>query len=131
MVTPDNADLTGLIRVGHWSPTDFTFRGEGEGAYIAQLSWPRQRAVVELWCFEHEELPVPENPPNHSEVYVEPGTLTSSEAMGQVLAECAVLAAEAGAKQIGLPCPSDLRLEEETLDIIERKFHWAWLRKKL
>ena len=133
MLTPDNVDLTGLIRSSHWSPTDFTFRGDEERAYIAELTWPDTRAVLELWRYEEgrDDLPVPENPPNKTEVYVEPSALSSPETMSEILAACAVLAAEAGAEQITLPCPSNMALEEKKLDIIERQFRFAWLRKKL
>jgi len=74
---------------------------------------------------------VPPNVPNRSELYVTPETLRSSEAMSDVLVACASLAAEAGAGEIRLPCPSDCPLDPTRLDIIDRRFAFAWLRKRL
>jgi hypothetical protein len=107
-VAPEKANLAGLVRVSHWCPTDFTFRGEGESAYIVELAWPRTRAILELWRFEDGDRPVPENPPNKSELFVEPKALASPRIMGDILAECAALAGEVRAEQIQLPCPSVL-----------------------
>ena len=131
--TPETADLTGLIRASHWSPTDFTFRGDDEATHLAELSWPDRRAIVELWHHQlgRDNCPVPENPPNRSELYVEPDALTSAQAMTEILAECAALAGELGAGQIQLPCPSELELDSAKIDVIDRQFAFAWLRKSL
>ena len=134
MLTPESADLTGLIKASHWCPTDFVFRCEwggfgNEGAYMAELSWPEHRAILELWRLD--DKPVPENPPDKSELYVEPDALTSPEKMTEILAECAALAAEAGAEQIPLPCPSEIEPAEGAVDVIDRQFAFAWLRKQL
>jgi len=134
VLTPATADLAGLIKVNHWSPTDFTFRGYDEPTYLADLSWPDDRAVVELWHFRADKvdhLPVPDNPPNRSELFVQPDALASPSAMSEILAECASLAAELGAEQIQLPCPSEIDLDTDKLDVIDRRFAFAWLRKRL
>jgi hypothetical protein len=128
-VSPDAVNLGGLIRVSHWCPTDFTFRREGEDACLLELCWPRQRALLELWRLD--DLPVPENPPTKSEVFAEPKALTSAKAMGTILAECSKLAGETGAEQIALPCPSDVPLDQSGLDVLDRQFAFAWLRKPL
>ena len=80
---------------------------------------------------EVDHLPVPENPPNKTELYTTFETATSASMMNTVLAECAALAAETGAEQIQLPCPSELALDTSKLDVIDRQFAFAWLRKRL
>jgi hypothetical protein len=133
VVTPESANLSGLIRVNHWSPTDFSFRGEEESTHLAEITCPEGRAVVELWHYRPgaANAPVPGNPPNRSELFVEPGVLASPRLMTDVLVECAALARELGAERIQLPCPSDLRPDANRLNIIERSFAFAWLRKAL
>lgn len=59
-----DVDLTGLIKVNHWSPTDFTFRDQDEPSYLAEFSVAKTRAIAELWHFNDDgpyNLPVPEN----------------------------------------------------------------------
>ncbi len=129
-VTPETADLTGLIKANHWCPTDFTFRGEEEQTYLAQLRWSDKRAIVDLWRHDPDG-PVPENPPNLSELFVQPGTLASPEQMSEILVECAALAGELDAEQIKLPCPSEMALDDDRLDVLDREFAFAWLRKRL
>jgi len=68
--------------------------------------------------------------PNKSELYVPPAALASSKIMTEILAECAALAGEIGAEQIPLPCPCDVDLGAG-LDVIERQFAFAWLRKRV
>jgi hypothetical protein len=133
MLTPGRTDLSGLIRVSHWAPTDFTFRADEERGYIAGLTWPDRRAVLELWRYEdgRDDVPVPPNVPNRAELYVQPEALFSPEAMGEVLAECAALAGEAGAREIPLPCPSEVAPDDADLEVLERRFAFAWLRKRL
>ncbi|HET6426985.1 MAG TPA: sigma-70 family RNA polymerase sigma factor [Phycisphaerae bacterium] len=136
MHTAATADLSGLIRASHWSPTDFTFRPfeerAAEGQYIAEMVWPDRRAVLELWRYERgrDDLPIPEHVPNKSELYVQPEALSSPELMTEILVECAALARETGAEQIPLPCPSDVDVGAP-LDVVERQFAFAWLRKRL
>lgn len=126
--------LIGLIKVNHWSPTDFTLRDEEEPTYLAEFTVADTRAIVELWCNNPDglqNLPVPVNPPNKSELFVEPRVLSSRELMTEALEKCLSLAAELGAEQIQLPCPSDIQPDTDRLDIAERDFAFAWLRKKL
>ena len=134
-LTPETANLAGLIKASHWSPTDFAFRGYDEPSHLADLRWPDKRAIVELWHFrpgeKPEHLPVPEYPPNRSELFVEPAALTTPAAMSEILAECAVIAGELGAEEIQLPCPSEVEPDADKLDVIDRQFAFAWLRKRL
>jgi len=131
VLKPEDVDLTGLIKVSHWSPTDFTFRDEG---WIAELIWDSHRAVLELWCHDPGsiyDLPVPEHAPTHSELYAEPQALSSPSQMSIILSKCASLAGELGAREIPLPCPSDLDVDPSQLDAISRDFAFAWMRKRL
>ena len=125
----------GLIKASHWSPTDFAFRGYDEPSHLADLRWPDKRAIVELWHFRSgqkpEHLPVPDYPPNRSELFVEPAALTTPAAMSEILAECAAIAGELGAEEIQLPCPSEVEPDADKLDVIDRQFAFAWLRKRL
>ena len=131
-LSPKDVDLGGLIKASHWSPTDFTFRDGEESFSVTELSWPDHRAVLELWRYvgREESLPPP-GIPNRSEFYVEPKVLTSPELLDDVLAECSSIAFEAGAKEIELPCPCDIKIDTGKLDVIEREFAFAWMRKHL
>ena len=51
--------------------------------------------------------------------------------MTAMLVECAALAGELGAEEIPLPCPSNLELAPDVLEVIDRRFAFAWLRKRL
>ena len=122
MLAPAEADLSGLVRVNHWSPTDFTFRGEDERAYIAELTWPGRRAILELWRDEpgRDGLPVPLHRPNRSELYAEPAALACPDAMSEILAECAALAGEA-VTTIGL---DDLEAQPRYETLLSRLRAW-------
>jgi GNAT superfamily N-acetyltransferase len=133
-VASKDVDVSGLIKVNHWSPTDFTFRDEEEPTCLAEFTVADTRAIVELWCNNPDglqNLPVPENPPNKSELFVEPRVLSSCGLVTEALEKCLSLAAELGAEQIQLPCPSDIQPNTDRLDIAEREFAFAWLRKGL
>jgi hypothetical protein len=134
VMAPDRKRLAGLVKVDHWSPTGFTFRSDDEPAYLAELNWPDRRAVVELRHYDPKmpgALPMPPNVPNRAELYVPPDVLQSAPVMTEILAECAALADELGAQQIDLPCPSDMIPDPAGLDILDREFAFAWLRKRL
>jgi RNA polymerase sigma-70 factor, ECF subfamily len=133
-LAPSREHLSGLVKLDHWSPTGFTFRSEDEPAHVAELAWPGGRAVAELWHFDPQSqggLPVPPNAPNRAELYVPPEVLGSAPILTDILVECAALAGELGARQIELPCPSDVIVDPARLDILDRKFAFAWLRKRL
>ena len=133
-VRPHEADLSGLIKVSHWSPTDFTWREDSERAWISEIAWEGHRAMLELWTYDPQtdgSLPVPEVPPERSELYAEPDVLSSSKSMSALLRECACLAGEAGANEIELPCPSSLALDPGFLDVVKREFAFAWFRKQI
>jgi len=90
------------------------------------------RAIVELWRVEAGgDRPVPENPPNKSELPVQAKALTSPRIRGESLTECAALAVEVRAKEIHLPCPSNLALDDKKLTVTKREFAFAWRRKPL
>jgi len=134
VIAADEVDLAGLVRANHWSPTDFTFRGEEETPYLVDLTWPHRRAVVEFWRLEPQgprRHPVPENAPDSTELFVPPEALTSSEAMTEILVECAAAAGQLVAEQIRLSCPSDVAVDSDALQITSRQFAFAWLRKEL
>ena len=76
-------------------------------------------------------VPVPENPPCRCHLYASPGVLASSPAIGELLAECARLAGEAGARELDFPCPCDLELNPERVQVLAREFAFAWFRKSL
>ena len=125
--------LAGLIKVSHWSPTDFTFRDDEDQWSVSELSGPWGRAILELWRYEpsaEHDPPVPPNAPNRSELYVEPDALNSGAAMTSILAECAAVAGDHGADRMELPVPS--RLETgPPLEVLDRRFTYAWMRKEL
>ena len=133
MSSVDDLDLNGLIKVNHWSPTDFVHEADVERTWIAELAWPEYRAVLELLGPEVDDYaqPVPPSKPVKSTLYAEPQALTSPDAMTEILAECAALVGELGAEQLGFPCPSEIELDESKVDVIERAFAFAWLRKRL
>ena len=123
--------VEGLIKVSHWSPTDFTFRDDEDRWSVSELSGPWGRAILELWRYEpsgERDPPVPPNAPNRTELYVESEALSSAEAMSAILAECAAIAAEHGAAQIELPLPGGLGAQPG-LEVLDRRFAYAWMRK--
>ena len=130
----DAAYLSGLIKVSHWSPTDFTFRDDEDQWSATELSPSGHRAVLELWRYEPgnaPDPPIPPGTPNRTELYAEPDVLASAEAMSEVLRNCAAIAAKHGATQIELPCPSDIEVDAGSLGVLERRFAYAWMRKPL
>jgi len=137
--TPKEADLSGLIRVDHWAPTDFCFRagflksedGWSANGWMTEITSGKNRAILELWRFEEtgDDLPVPENVPNRSELYAEPTLLNSSAGLSILLEQCACIAAELGASETWLPCPSELELDPNHVDVLDRKFAFSWFRK--
>jgi hypothetical protein len=133
VIRREDGDLSGLVRASHWSPTDFMFR---DGGQIVELSWDDRRAILELWGCEFVDgkwidIPVPDQPPRNTELYVEPDVLKSSPDLSRLLQECSRLAGRAGAERIPLPCPSSLVLDGEWLDVEERRFAYSWFRKRL
>jgi RNA polymerase sigma factor (sigma-70 family) len=140
--TPKDVALSGLVRVSHWAPTDFTFRagflksedGWSANGWMTEITSGKNRAILELWRFDpetNENPPVPENVPNRSELYAEPTLLTSSADLSVLLEQCACIAAELGASEIYLPCPSELELDPNHVDVLDRKFAFSWFRKCL
>jgi hypothetical protein len=126
-----NVDVRGLLRVNHWCPTDFWHHSPEEIHHFTEFSTPHGRALLELWRAEpaaKSDPPVPPNVPNQAALNVDPDILRSADAIGLILAECVGVAAELGAQAIPLPCPSDIQLDEPTLDVLERTFRYAWLR---
>ena len=133
VVSPETADLSRLIRANHWSPTDFTFRGDEEPTYLVELRWLDYRVILEHWHYVpgQQNAPVPPNPPNRCELFVPAEALESTAMMNEILLECAAVAGELGAAEIPLPCPSTLELTSDVLEVLDRQFAFAWLRKRL
>lgn len=108
---------------------------DDERVYIAEFVVSGERAVLELFGPEDQArnmvLPAPEHAPASADVFASPNALKSPELMSEILRQCAYLAGEAGAQQIGLPCPSDIELDPAMVDVISREFRYAWMRKKL
>jgi RNA polymerase sigma factor (sigma-70 family) len=128
------ADLSGLIRVSHWAPTDFTFRtgledGWSGNGWMTEITSGKNRAILELW--RDDDLPVPQNVPTLSELHAEPALLTSGAKLSVLLEQCAHVAAELGASEIALPCPSELELDPNRVEVLDRRFAFSWLRKRI
>jgi len=134
MIPLSELDLSDVVKVDHWSPSDFHHAWECERTWIAELTWPEHRAVLELLgpCDDNDfAQPVPAHAPERAVLYVSPAALTSPEVMSTIIAESATLAGEAGADEIRLPCASDIELSPDLVDVTERKFAFAWMRKRL
>lgn len=128
----EDMDLTGLLKLNHWSPTDFAWRDEGEQTVVLELAWEDERAVVEFWRYEHgRETRVPPEAPDRADVFVVPATLTSPARMTRLLAECAYQADRLGAETVRLPCPGDITPDSARVEMLDREFGVAWLRKHL
>ncbi len=133
MLKPSELNPKGLIKVDHWCPTDCFLEAESERGYIAELAWPDHRAVLELFGTPAGDRyqPVPPAKPVRTRLSVEPASLVSSDRMSAILGECAALAGEAGARELALPCPADVALDPRRVDVIQREYMFAWLRKKI
>jgi hypothetical protein len=133
MLKPGQLDFKGMLKVDHWSPTDLWFEDDAELAYIAELVWPDGRAILELLGPTVDDLclPVPRNNPVRCHLYVDAASLKSTAGMSRILAECAMLAGEAGAGQFEMPCPSDVVLDSKIVDVIRRDYEYAWFRKRV
>jgi len=112
-------DLSRLLRVAHWCPTDFTFSDEVENQQFAEFTAGGQRVIVEL----------PPYVRGGAELFASPEALQSSAAMSTILRDCVALAGETGAEEAGLPCPSNIEIEPSKVDVISREFAFAWMRK--
>ena len=135
MVKLADLDLSGLVKVEHWSPSDFTHMADDERVYIAEFVVSGERVVLELFGPEDQArnimLPVPEHAPQSADLFASPTALKSPERMSAILRQCAYLAGEAGAQQIKLSCPSEIALDPAMVDVVGREFGYAWMRKKL
>ena len=127
-------DLSGLVRVEHWAPSDFTHVADAERAYITEIIVSGERVVLELFGPEDQatNMAFPYRAcPASADLFVSPKALESPEQTSEILRHCAYLAGEAGATQIRLPCPSGIALDPALVDVISREFGYAWMRKKL
>ena len=120
-------DVSGLIRVNHWCPTDFHgFAGPGRpGAQEFEVDG--HRVVADFWRMWEPGYDVP----TECQVFAPPEALNSTPLMSKILREVAFLAAEAGVEEVSLPCPSDLELDTSVVDVVNREFCFAWMRKQL
>lgn len=134
MIQLEDLDLSGLLKVNHWAPTGFyAFMVPEERMWLAEIDLDGLRAVLELHgpSKGDTELPVPEYAPEGADLFAPPEAMRSKELMSMLLRECAMLAGEAGAKEIKLPCPSDLALDPGKVGVVKREFAYAWLRKRV
>ena len=59
------------------------------------------------------------------------GDVPLNAVLNEILAECVILAKEAGADEIHLPVPCDLAIDPDRLQARDRAFRFAWFRKPL
>jgi hypothetical protein len=122
---PEEFDRSGLIRVSHWGPTDFDFAPEPGRAGAYEFTVDGHRVVADLWRLWEPG----QTTPIDCELFAPPEALTSPELMSRILRETALVAGEAGAEVIPLPCPSDLLLNDSLITVTKREFASAWMRK--
>ena len=128
----EDVDLSGLLKISHWCPTDFTFRHDEDSFSLAEFTLRGKRAMLELWRYEQRQT-APSSPgiPNHSELYAEPELFVDPEMMNTLLANCAAVAREAGASEIQLPIPCEMEVDNSKIELKNRTFAYAWMRKRL
>lgn len=135
IVPVKDLDLSNVVTVAHWAPSDFTHMSDAERVWIAEFTVQGHRAVLELYGPPDESLniclPVPQYVPVDSTLFVAPRALTSARAMSAILRECALLAGANGAETMKLSCPSDMELDSAMVEVVSREFGYAWMRKKL
>jgi len=141
MLRLPDPDVSGLLRVAHWCPTDFyAFIDPVERSWVAEFDVMGHRCVLELAGPLRSEsvdstvelrMPVPEYPPESADLFVAPDALKSPEAMSAILRECAFFAGSLGAEEINLPCPSEIELDASLVDVVTREFGFAWMRKRV
>jgi len=127
IVPVDQADTSGLIKICHWSASDFDYAGEPGRPGIHEFAVDGQRVLADfyrLWEPGHTS-------PIDCELFAAPAVLTSPELMNRILSAAAAIAGKERARQIPLPCPSEIPLNETALDIVRRDFRFAWMRKTL
>lgn len=127
VLPPDGFDRTGLLRISHWCPTDFEFDHTPGRPGVYEIHANGERAVVDLWRL-YDMSP---DRPIDCEIYAPPSALTSSGLMTEILNAAAILASEAGATDIPLPCPPGIDLGGFLFPITKREFAYAWMRKGL
>ena len=128
-------DFSGVVKVDHWSPTDFTFDDEAERNWIGELEVKGCRVLLELLGSynqrEARDKPVPEFPPERVHLFAEPKALTSPEVFGAILRECSLIAGSLGAEKMDLPCPCEIELGGSPVDVTDRSYAFSWLRKEI
>ena len=131
-VSLGDVDLSGLLKVSHWCPTDFTFRHDEDGFSLTEFTLGGKRALLELWRYEQGQT-APSSPgiPNRSELYAEPELFNDPETMNTLLANCSSVAREAGTSEIQLPIPCDMAADDSKIEVRSRLFAYAWMRKGL
>lgn len=127
ILKPGEVDKSGLLRVGHWSPSDFFgFLEPEDHAANLEFSIDEHRVTLELWPYVFgSEIP------EDTELFAPPEVINSSSLMSKLLREVAFIAGEAGANEIKLQCPSDVSIDTSMVDVRNREFAFAWLRKVL
>jgi len=141
MLRLPDPDVSGLLRVAHWCPTDFyAFIDPVERSWVAEFEVMGNRCVLELAgpvrsgsidSTAELRMPVPEYPPEHADLFVAPEALRLPQAMSAILRECALHAGSLGADEINLPCPSEIDVDRSVVDVVSREFGFAWMRKMI
>ena len=127
VVPPEEVDRSGLLKINHWSPSDFGFAHEPGRPGVHESAVDGHRVVADFWRLWE---------PGHTapiacELLAPPEALQSPALMSKILRAAAFLAGEAGAKEIPLPCPSDMPVDESMVTVADRGFKFAWMRKEL
>lgn len=126
-IPPDQVSTSGLLRVGHWAPSDFDFAHEPGRPRVHEFQVEGRRVVADFWRLWEpgQERPV------DCELFAPPEALSSPELMSRILAATAALAGELGAEEIPLPIPVDMAVDPALVAFTRREFAYAWMRKRL
>lgn len=124
-IPPEKLDKTGLIKISHWSPTDFDHEYTPGRPGVYEFYVDGKRVLADFWRLWEPGYEVP----TECELYGPPEALRSPELMAKILKECAYIAGTLGADQIPLPCPCDMTVDLSSVEVVGRKFQFAWFRK--
>lgn len=123
----EDVDTAGLLRVSHWSPTDFDFAPEPGRPGVHEFYIDGHRVLADLWRLWEPG----QDAPISCELFTPPTAMQSAPLISKVLRQVAAIAGEAGAEQIPVPCPVDIAADASVVDVIKREFAFAWMRKRL
>lgn len=124
-IAPDKVDKQGLVKISHWSPTDFDFDYTPGRPGFYEFSVDGKRVLADFWRLWEPGYDVP----TACELYGPPDALSSPQLMSKILRECAYIAGTVGAETIPLPCPGDMDVDLTPVEVVSREFQFAWFRK--